>query len=581
MVRQEILRLVRKAAERAFPSFDPEKVSLEHPEDIAHGDYATGIALALASQTKENPGGLAQALAAELEKEQSPLIEKAEVAGPGFVNIFLNPEALYRILLDFSQGVYGQSKKQKRVIIEYSSPNIAKRFGIGHLRSTIIGDALYRMQEFLGYETIGINHLGDWGTPHGIVLYQVQKHFLTGKEEQEVDSILSQLTVGQLEDLYVRFNTEAESNPELKEQAKAWFKKLEQGDKRARHIWEYARKVSSQEFERIYARLGVHIEHVLGESFYEDKMKDVVEKFKKKGLARKSEGALIVEFEHMPPAMLLKSDGTTTYFTRDLAAMNYRINTWKPHKLIIETGMEQNLHFRQVFEASRQIGWAENVELAHVGHGMYRLAEGKFSTRKGRTIHLEEVLNEAEERARLLVATSESEAEFTEQEQKEIAAMVGVGGVKYNDLMHNPQGDVLFDWDRVLNLKGNSGPYIQYAYARSRSILRQAELKEGSLPEASLKLAPGKVSPEEERILRLLYRFPEVVQDAVDSYAPNMLCEFLFDLAQKYNVFYNTHRVLEAATKEQKEFRLFMTASVARVLKDGLALLGIQSPERM
>ncbi|MBI1984672.1 MAG: arginine--tRNA ligase [Candidatus Wildermuthbacteria bacterium] len=571
MIREELRKLIWKAVN--------EEVSFERPENPEHGDYSTNIALVLAKKQGKDPRQVAETLVSSLDRRGLDFLGKVEVAGPGFINFFLSRKYFLKVLSSIAKEKekYGSGKERKRIIVEYSSPNIAKPFGVGHLRSTLIGQALYNLYKFLGYECIGINYPGDWGTPHGKILYQLSEKLLKGKSEKERKEILKSLTPQDLEKLYVGFHEEAQQDPTMEEEARIWFKKLEMKDKEARMIWEHIRRVSMEEFERIYSFLDVHIDYLIGESFFEGKMKEVVEDFKKKGLAHESHGAFIVPFpgEALPPAMLLKTDGATTYFTRDLANMKYRIQRWKPDIIAIETGNEQILHFKQVFSASKLIGYATKEKLVHVFHGLYRTQEGKFSTRKGQTVHLEEVLREAIEKASAIIGQSETARGLSPEEKEKVARAIGIGGMKYNDLIQHPSGDIIFDWAKILNLKGNSAAYIQYTFARCRSILKKAEAMPRNAGDAY------EFSKEETEIIRTLNAFPEVARDAAERFSPNLVANFVFDLAQKYNLFYGTHSVLQAETKEAKEFRLFLTQAVAQVIKNSLSLLGIQTPERM
>ena len=559
-------------------------IGLEHPSDMRFGDYATNIALILEQTAKRNPDEVARLIVGKI--QSSKLGGKAAPADDvqivnGFINFFIPKEDLAEELFiilgtkeDYGGGV---SKGKKKILIEYSSPNIAKSFGIGHLRSTIIGQAIYNLYKFLGWESIGVNHLGDWGTPHGKIIYQVKEQKLKGKSKEEAEKILNDLTIEELENLYVAFYKEAKDNPKMEEEARNWFVKLEEGDKEARNIWEHTREVSLREFENIYRLLDVDIDNVLGESFYQDMLADIVKECKDKKIARKSEGAWIVEYvkDDLPPAMLLKSDGATTYFTRDLAAIKYRLGKFKPDVLVYETGVEQTLHFQQVFAAAYLLGWVKDEKLVHVAHGLYRWEHGKLSTRRGDTIHLEEVLNEAISRAKNIIEESETARGLSEPEKEEVAKAVGMGGVKYNDLSHNPQGDIVFDWDKILNLKGNSAPYIQYTYARCHSILEKGASLEIS------KVDYSDFTEEELDILRFIYRFPEVVEEAAEKFSPNLLCSFVFDLSGKFNLFYANQPVLNAPTPQAMDFRLVLTEAVAQVIHNSLSLLGIHTPDKM
>jgi arginyl-tRNA synthetase len=545
------------------------EVGLETPEFDSHGDYSTNIALILAKKEGKNPQELAKSLVESLKKDArlNEIVSKVEVGGQGFINFFISQDALFteldKILKEDSYGSSHQGKG-KTVLVEYSSPNIARRFGIGHLRSTIIGQALYNLFKTLGHKTISENHLGDWGTQFGTLLYQITKNNL------EVNS----LSVGRLEELYVEFHKKAEEDPKLWDEARTWFKKLEEGDGEARRLWEVIRKISLEEFEKIYKRLGVSFENMHGESFYEDKMPKVLEEVREKGLVKKSEGAEIIEFENMPPAMLIKSDGTTTYFTRDLATAKFRVETWRPDILIYEVGSDQILHLRQVFATARLMGWSKEMQFVHVAHGLIRFSGGKMSTRKGQSIKLEEVLNESVIRAKEIIEKSETGRGLSEEEKLKVSEAVGIGAVKYFDLMHHPETDIIFDWDKVFVLEGNSGPYLQYTVARTNSVLHKyaKDLSEGRT------ITISKPNPEEVAVLRALVHFSDVLENAAKSFSPNLLANYLYGLAQKYNNFYNQHRILGV---EEEGFRIALTQATGRVLQKGLAILGIETPEKM
>ena len=576
MLKEELKNTIEKAIKKLqkaqkLPGFDVSVV-LEWPEQKENGDYATNVSLLAGKETGENPRKIAEKLTLELKIRG---IEKIEVAGSGFINFFISPQYLQKELSEIlaKKDAYGRGSVKKTVVIDYSGPNIAKRFGIGHLRSTIIGQALYNLYEFQGWKVIGDNHLGDWGTQFGVLIYEVQKLF-EGKTENEKRELLKRLNVKQLEELYVKFHQKAEKNPELQEKARTAFRELEKGNKEARAIWEAARNVSLKEFNEIYKLLDVKIDNTLGESFYESQLKDIVKEAQKKNVAKESQGALIVEYDDMSPAILLKSDKGTNYFTRDLATVKYRIKKWKPSLIIYEVGAEQSLHLQQVFAASELLGWTKKNAFHHVVHGLYRTKEGKFSTRKGQTIHLRDVLKDAVKRAQTIINDSETGRNLSQKEKERVAQAVGIGGVKYNDLVQHPRKDIVFDWDKILNLKGNSAPYIQYTYARCKSILRKAKAPTKQVGYKDL-------SKEELDILRLLFHFPEQMKEAAERFSPNLVCSYVFNLAQAYNLFYSTKPVLQAETKEIKEFRLLLTAATAQIIKNCLSLLGIKTLERM
>lgn len=524
------------------------EIKLDSPTDPNHGDYATNIAL----KQKLNPEEIAKKLSKD--KVLKQYVSKVEAVKPGFINFHLSEKTLKTNLEEIlsQKDKFGESNqgKEKTIVIDYSAPNVAKRFSIGHLRSTIIGQAIYNLYQALGYTVIGDNHLGDWGTQFGMIIAAIKQKNLNIKD----------LSVKDLEELYIDYNNQIKENPDLREVAKNWFKKLEEGDQEARQIWQSAVDLSLSEFQKIYDQLEVKIDKTYGESFYEDKMSPIVKAAREKGILQESEGAEIIELDNMPPAMLLKSDGTTTYLTRDLAAIKYRIDTWHPVEIIYEVGVEQKLHFEQVFAAAEKLGWVDNVELKHIPHGHYRMKGKKMSTRKGTNIHLEDILEEAVKRAKELGS-----------ESKETAEAVGIGAIKYFDLRHSPETFIDFDWQAVMSMQGNSGPYLQYTFARTQSVLHKADKK----PNPEIK-SPN---PEELAVMRSLIKFPEVIADAAEKYSPNLLCTYLYDLAQKFNTFYNMHRILNS--NAHKPFRLALTEATGIIIQKGLSILGIQAPEKM
>jgi len=594
MISQEIRKiLLQEIMEIRKVKVVASDLVLEFPEDERFGDYSANFAMRRWQDFGfKNPREFANFLAKKLQKDKdlAKIVSKIEVAGPGFINFFLKKEffieELKRILKE--KNKYGSIiiGKGKTVVIDYSSPNIAKPFGIGHLRSTIIGQALYNIYKFLGFKCIGDNHLGDWGTQFGKLICAVKKW---GEKK------IGDYSIEDLEELYIKFHKEIEENPRIEEEGREWFKKLEEGDKEAKKIWRAFVKISLKEFTKIYKLLGIKIDYALGESFYEEMLKDIIKEAREKKIAIESQGALIIKYPHneLPPAMILKSDGATTYLTRDLATVKYRLKKWKPDLIIYEIGVDQELHLKQLFRAVELLGW-DKTKFFHVAHGLYRKTTGKFSTRRGETIHLEEVLKEAILRAREIIhraskgseGEKESEALFaknsetgrglSEEEKEKVAKMVGIGAVKYNDLSQHYSKDIVFDWEKILNLKGNSAPYLQYTFVRCQSVLRKVKFK--TLPK---KIEAIDFNLEEEDILREIYKFPEIVQEAAEKFSPNLICNFIFDLAQKYNFFYDLHPILKAKTEELKIFRLALTMAVAQVLKNSLNLLGISAPEKM
>ncbi|MEX0887970.1 MAG: arginine--tRNA ligase [Patescibacteria group bacterium] len=566
-MREKITSAVKQAVKELY-QIDVDPV-IEHPAIEAHGDYSTNVAMALAERLGKKPLEIAEKLSEAISNYQLGIIKLAEVANPGFINFWINEGTLVEKVQEVNEAKedYGRSEigNGETVVIDYSAPNIAKRFGIGHLRSTVIGRALYNLHKFSGYKVVGDNHLGDWGTQFGAILRQVKARKLA----------INKLTIDKLEELYVEFHRKAEKDPKLMVEAREWFLKLEQGDKEARELWKAVVGVSMKEFDRIYSLLGVEFDHAHGESFYEDKMPAAIEAVRVRGLSKRSDGAEIVEFAKLPPAILVKSDGGTTYFTRDLATIKYRLETWQPQTIIYEVGADQRLHFQQVFETAKRLGWTDGTELVHVAHGLIRFAEGKMSTRRGQTVNLEEVLDEAVKRAeKLITASGGTPPKAVAGQKGAVAKALGIGAVKYFDLSHQPQTDIIFDWEKLFLLEGNSAPYLQYTYARATSVLRKAGKTESKI--LNLK---SEILDAETPLLRYLYRFPEVVESATKTYSPNLVCNYLFELAQRFNSFYAAAPIIKA--EENKELRLALTAATAQVLKNGLTLLGIEAPERL
>ena len=543
------------------------KINLEHPEELSHGDYSCNIAMVLAKQVAQNPRELAEKIVAEINERKPKEISKVEVAGPGFINFYLSPEFFVseskEILSKKEKFGKGEIGKGKKVIVEYSSPNIAKPFTIGHLRSTVIGDAIANILDFSGYKVIRDNHLGDWGTQFGKLIVAIKK-WSSVTEIQKSKTPIKDLVA-----LYVKFHDEAEKDITLEDEARAWFTKLEHNNKEAKEIWNICVKLSMKEFEKIYKRLGVKFDTAYGESFFEDKMKEVIDEVKKLGIARESEGAYLVFFDKdkYPPMMLLKKDGSTIYALRDLATDKFRKKKYgKDVTIINEVGMEQSLHFQQVFETEKLLGYSNGNDRIHVKHGFYRFPEGKMSTRKGNGIWLDEVLDEAIEKA----------AAF----DKNTAEVVGVSAIKFNDLKRESSGDIIFNWDEVLNLKGDSGPYLQYSYARAKSILRKAK-EEG----IKAKINPGQMKSQFDGasitiLEKLLYRFPEVVERAGEEYSPHYIATYLIELASSFNNFYGQGKIVDKMDINSP-YKVALTEAFSIVLKNGLNLLGIQAPEKM
>ena len=579
-----------------LPNFDIPNVRVDYPKNEKYGDYSSGVALEIARIIKKKPVDIAEMLKSKIDQLSQNLkredFKKVEVANPGFINFFLSEKRLVneiQVVLIKREKYGSVSKKdKKRMVIDYSSPNIAKPFGIGHLRSTIIGQAICNIYRFLDWDCIGDNHLGDWGTQFGKLIYQIREKKLKEKSNDDKERILKNLTIKELEKLYIDFHKTAKINPKMEDDARNWFRKLENGDEEAQKIWQVCRNVSLKEFSRIYNLLGIKIDYILGESFYRDKTKDVIREAEKKRVAVKSHGALIIKYpkNEFPPVVLLKSDGATTYLSRDLAAVKYRLEKWDPNLIIYEAGEDQSLYFRQLFRAVELLGWANRDRFVHIAHGLVRWKHSKFSTRKGDTIHLESVLKEAIKRSRNIISESGTGRNLTEKEKEDVARLVGIGAIKYNDLSQHYSRDIIFDWDRILNLKGDSGPYIQYTYARCISVIKNSGIKDdfnwsNFFDWLDQNHGLVKIENSEFDIMRMIIRFPEIVQESADCFSPNLICNFIFPLAQKYNLFYNLCPIINAGDENKKLFRLAITFAVKQIIKNSLLLLGIASPERM
>lgn len=568
---EELEQIVRQAAGKIELPID--KIDFNHPPQYQFGDYSTNIALELGNQTKQNPRELAEKIVDKIEKTES--VDKIEIAGPGFINFYMSREWLLakteqlNYELEFKNRLRKQGKEGKTMVIDYSAPNIAKPFGIGHLRSTDIGQAIYNLYKILGWKCIGDNHLGDWGTQFGKLIVAIKKW---GSVKQNIDS----LTIADLEKLYVKFHAEAEKDESLIEEGREWFLKLEKGEPEAREIWQKMIDLSMIEYDRVYRLLGVKIDNALGESFYQDKMPAVIEEIREKKLTKISREAEIVEFAKIPPAMLIKSNGATTYFTRDLATIKYRIERWNPDKIVYEVGADHVLHFNQVFETARMLGWIKKDQLVHVAHGMIRKKGGKLSTRKGDTIHLTEVIDKALEQARQIAKKSKINKEMTKAEEEEMIKKVAIGAIKFRDLLSDPRRDIIFDWETIMSLDGDSGPYLQYTYARCMSVLEKSKIREQK--NISPEHVADKLSKEEEQLLKELYKFEEKISEAAERFSPSVIAEWLLLVARSYNEFYANNRIID---EKEETFRIFLTHATASVLEMGLGLLGIETVEKM
>lgn len=562
--------VLTSALEKLNFNFQEGDINLEKPSNPNFGDFTTNIALVLAKKNADqvsNPRELANKIVELLQQEDSSLVIKVEVAGPGFINFTLADSYYLNLLTRLlkKKQLAPTLLNQNPVLVEYSSPNIAKPFTIGHLRSTIIGDFLANLLESIGAKVYRDNHVGDWGTQFGKQICAI-KHF--GNEEELAQTAEP---VKYLVSLYVKFHQEAEKDPSLEDQARAWFKKLEDGDQEARRIWQICIDYSWKEFQQIYEKLNVKFTENegkgYGEAFFEDKMAGVINDLKEKNLLKDSQGAKLVFFESdkYPPLMILKKDGATLYATRDLATDKFRLEKYGSETTIInEVGAEQALYFQQLFEIEKMLGWIKEGQRIHVKHGMYRFKDKKMSTRKGNVIWLSEVLDEAFERVKEIAKNRINDENIWK---------IAIGALKWNDLKKSSDLDVVFDWDEILNLTGNSGPYLQYTYTRCKSVLEQN-------PNFKPDFA-DQLNAEEKQLLSLLVEFPTVIEKTAANLASVNLCTYLYQLAQTFNVFYNKHSILQAQTEQEKSLRLALTLQTALTLKQGLAILGIAVPSKM
>lgn len=535
------------------------------PPDPNLGDYAFPC-FRFAKVLRMAPPKIAEAVAAAFDAPETARVEAVN----GYLNFFLNRVNFAKGTLEnvlVSGEKYGSSDMGagKTICLDYSSINIAKRFHIGHLSTTMLGHSLKRIYEHLGYKTVGINHLGDWGTQFGKMICAYK---LWGSEEQVEKGGVNELTR-----LYVKFHAEAEEHPELEDEGRAWFKKIEDGDPEALRIFNWFKELTLRDTARVYDLLGVKFDSYAGESFYNDKMGRVIDELKAKNLLTISDGASIVDLEkyNMPPCLILKKDGATLYATRDIAAALYRHDTYHFDKCLYVVAYQQDLHFRQWFKVLELMGYDWAKDCVHVAFGMISYEGQSLSTRKGNIVYLEDLLDQAQEKALKIIEEKSPNLE----NKAEVARQVGIGAVVYADLSNNRIKDIDFSWDRALNFDGETGPYVQYAHARCCSVLRKAA--ELNLPDPDYSALQD---DEAQDCLRKLGRFPDVIKEAADKYEPSMITRAVTDLAQAYNKFYYEHRILDDDPAVAAA-RVALTRAMKSVIKTGLYLIGIEAPERM
>ena len=566
-------KIVAEAISEKLSELDISEIydMVEVPADASMGDYAFPC-FKLAKQLRKAPNAIAQELAEKLKGAEA--FEKVENLS-AYVNFHMQREEVSKDTIsevlekadDYGRSTLGEGKT---VIVEFSSPNIAKPFHIGHIRSTVIGNSIYKIYDFLGYDTVRINHLGDYGTQFGkmIVAY---RHW-GNKEEVEKDPIPTLLAY------YTKFHDEADLDPSLEEEARAAFTKLENGSKEEYELWHWFREESLKEFNRVYNMLGVAFDSYAGESFYSDKMDRVVKWLKDDNLLEESDGANIVNLEKygMSPALITKSDGSTLYITRDIAAALYRKETYNFYKNIYVVASQQNLHFQQWFKIVELMGCPWAKDCVHIPFGLVSLADGTMSTRAGRVVFLEDVLNRAVEQTKDVI----KEKKVATDDIDEIAKAVGIGAVVFNELSNSRIKDYVFSWDKILNFEGETGPYVQYTHARAASVLRNAgkELEEKAKTVAID--AKYLKSDNAYTLVKLLYNFPNVVVEAGEKYEPSIVTRHIVRIAQAFNKFYHDEHIL-VDNEEEKLAKLALVIATKYTLKNGLGLLGMKAPERM
>lgn len=574
-VASDLTALVKSAADAA--GFGDSPVPLEPAlptADARFGDYQSNYAFRVGKALRTNPRAVAVAMVEHL--PASEMVASVDVAGPGFINFKLNDSWIGDNVREragddrFGTHTPGAGKT---LVLDYSSPNIAKRMHVGHLRSTIIGNALHRIYAFLGWRVVADNHVGDWGTQFG--------KLIVGWQSWRDDAAFEVDPIGELQRIYQKFGDEAEGRPELMDQARAETAKLQEGDSENRALWEQFVDVSMREFDAVYERLGVQFDVTLGESFYRDQLAALMADLESTGVAVRSDGALIIEFSPedgkglaKSPLLVQKSDGAALYGTTDLATVQHRMDTWNPDLIGYVTDVRQQLHFRQVFATCKKMGL--NANFYHAWFGMLRFADGAVaSTRSGQALNLVDVLDTAAQRA--LEVVNAKSGHLPEAERLAIAEIVGAGAIKYTDLSQNPQSDIVFEWDKMLSLEGNTAPYLMYAHARCHSIFRKAGIS------ADFDPGPVVIGHERERELAVaLLRTPEIIDSAAAHWRPNMLADHLYQVASAFARFWSACRVLdEGIDPEVMTSRLALCRATAGVLSQGLGMLGIKAPTRM
>lgn len=570
----ELKTLLEEATQKAFPELSLEDlvkaVSVEEPREAAHGDYASGLAMKLTKRVGKAPAEIAEAVMAAFKPDYR--VEKLEFAAPGFINVHLSREFLQETLkqlesgFSIERGVKVDAAHDRPVIVEYSSTNAAKHMGVHHIITTILGAALANLFEFMGHSVIRINHLGDWGTHFGKIIYAIEQW---GDRDEIAKHPNDEFTR-----LYVKFHEESEKHPELEDEARKIFKALEEGDPERLALWKWVVHESLMDLEKIFTRLGVQFDHITGESFYLKMADEVLADGVAKGVFVEGEGGSLIA--PIPgtdlPGLVRKADGTTLYLTRDLATVRYRVETWHPELILYVVDHAQSLHFQQNFAVAHLLGYDEDTGLEHISFGRMNFAEAGMSSRKGNVIRLSAILDEANKRAGELAATKS--VDFPREELYAMAETVGIASVKYAILSQDRSKDVVFEWDKIISLEGNSAPYLLYSYARASAILHKAEkLDLGGMPVFTEHV--------EVALAKKLATFPEAFERALIDRKPHIISTAIYELCQSFNRFYGNVHVLGAENPVALRTRLGLVQAFLFELKAALAILGIPVLERM
>jgi len=543
---------------------------IEYPPKAELGDYSCNVAMLLAKQLKQNPMVLAENIIQSLKSE---MFKKIELAQPGFINFYLDDSWVQKNIKNIlEQGKkFGTSQKGKgqTVVIDYSSPNIAKKMHVGHLRSTIIGDAIYRLHKFNGYKVIRDNHLGDWGTQFGKLIYMYKEKY--GEE------LRTTITIDEMEKLYLDFHQQAKTNQQLEEFARQELKKLQTHDKFNYKLWQLFYHISLDEFKKLYHLLDVDFDVWHGESFYHSMLGDIVRDALNKKIAQKSQGAIIISLDkfNLPPMLIQKSDGAYLYPTTDLATIKYKEKTYQPTKNLYVVANQQSLHFEQLFKASQLLDYAPQTEMVHIKFGLILGADGKkMSTREGGVVDLIDLIKQGVEKAKQKIQLKNKT--LNKKELEKIASILALGAIKYNDLSQNRLTDIIFNWDKMLALESGSAPYLQYTCVRINSILNKAD-KINDIKNINFKKLNN---PSEINLIKTLIKFPEIILAATDEYKPNLLANYLEKTAAQFHAFYEQIPILKAP-KEVRSARLILIQATKQTMESGLNLLGIDIPEKM